>query len=55
MADYIASSADHFERTLPPGRTWDGVVEAVREATAAAVADEGALVVTARLGALVCR
>lgn len=55
MADYVASSGDHFGRTLPPGRTWEGVVEAVRVETAAAVAADGALVITARLGALVCR
>ena len=55
MADYVASSGDHFDRTLPPDRTWNAVVDAVRDATAAAVADHGALVVTARLGALVCR
>ena len=55
MADYIASSRDHFERTLPPGRDWHDVVEAVRLATAEAVAATGALEVTARLGAVVCR
>ena len=55
MADYVASTADHHAPTLPPGRTWDDVVEAVRAATAHAVAADGALVVTARLGALVCR
>jgi SAM-dependent methyltransferase len=55
MADYVASSGDHFGRTLPPGRTWEEVVEAVRAETAAAVAADGAFVVVARLGALVCR
>lgn len=55
MADYLASTGDHVARTLPPGRRWDDVVEAVRAATAAAIATEGALTVTARLGALVCR
>lgn len=55
MADYVASTADHYRGTLPPGRTWDDVVEAVRVATRAAVRAEGALVLTARLGALVCR
>lgn len=55
MADYVASSADHHAPTLPPGRTWAEVVEAVRAVTAAAVAADGAFVVTARLGALVCR
>jgi len=55
VAEYVASSGDHFGRTLPPGRTWDEVVEAVRAATAAAIAAEGALVVSGRLGALVCR
>lgn len=55
VADYIASSRDHFARTLPPGLRWDDVVEAVRAATAEAVAADGALKVTAKLGALVCR
>jgi SAM-dependent methyltransferase len=55
VAAYVASSADHVERTLPAGRTWDEVVEAIRTATAEAVTEEGALVVTARLGAFVCR
>lgn len=55
MADYVASSGEVFARTLPVGHTWDDVVEAVRAATAEAVAAEGALVVTGRLGALVCR
>ncbi len=54
MADYVASSGDHFARTLPSGRTWTEVVEAVRTDTAAAIEAKGALVVTARLGALVC-
>lgn len=55
MADYIASSGDHFGRTLPPGATWRDVVEGVRSAVSAAISAEGAFVVTARLGALVCR
>jgi SAM-dependent methyltransferase len=55
MADYIASTADHYEAGLPPGQRWDDVVEAVRSATDRAIADDGALVLTARLGALVCR
>ena len=55
MADYIASSGDHFGRTLPPGRSWPEVVEAVRATTAATIASDGALMVTAKLGALVCR
>lgn len=55
MADYIASSRDHFARSLPRGRQWDEVVDAVRAATARAVAADGALVVTASLGAVVCR
>ena len=55
MADYIASTADHYEDGLPPGTRWGDVVESVRSSTARAVADDGALVVTARLGALVCR
>jgi SAM-dependent methyltransferase len=54
MADYIASSGDHFGRTLPPGRRWNDVVDHVRAATAEAVRRDGALVLTARLGALVC-
>lgn len=55
VAAYMASSGDHFGRTLPAGRNWDEVVEAVRAATVAAVAREGALVVRGRLGAIVCR
>jgi SAM-dependent methyltransferase len=55
MAAYVASSADHFAASLPAGRTWEGVVASVREATERAIAAEGALVLTARLGALVCR
>lgn len=54
MADYVASSGDHHARTLPAGCRWDDVVESVRAAAAAAVQAHGALVVTARLGALVC-
>lgn len=54
MADYVASTRDHHEPTLP-GRRWDEVVDAVRAATERAIADHGALVLTARLGALVCR
>jgi SAM-dependent methyltransferase len=54
LADYVASAGEHFERTLPPDRTWNEVVEAVRAATIDAIAAHGALVVTARLGALVC-
>lgn len=46
-ADYVASTGDHFGPTLPPGRSWDDVVEAVRAAVP--------FVVTARLGAFVCR
>jgi SAM-dependent methyltransferase len=55
MADYIASSSDHFAPTLPPGTRWEGVVEAVRSATAQAIAADGALSVTTKLGAVVCR
>lgn len=55
MADYVASVADHYSSTLPSGRTWTQVVNAVRTDTAAAIATNGALVVTARMGALVCR
>ena len=55
MADYIASSADHFSRTLPQGVRWGDVVERVRASTTDAIARDGALVLTAQLGALVCR
>ena len=55
MAAYLASTADHYEHGLPTGVRWDDVVETVRSATARTVADDGAFVVTARLGALVCR
>lgn len=55
MADYVASTEDHYAAAMPPGRRWDDVVESVRSATSAAISDRGALIVTARLGALVCR
>jgi SAM-dependent methyltransferase len=55
MADYVGSVREAYERTLPPGRQWEDVVESVRDATSACIAADGALVVTARLGALVCR
>lgn len=55
MAAYIASTEDHYAHSLPPGQRWGDVVEAVRSATSRAIIDHGALVVTARLGALVCR
>lgn len=55
MADYVASASEHFGRTLPPGQKWEEVVEAVRTATAAAISADGALIVTARPGAVVCR
>lgn len=55
MADYVASTEDHYADALPPGRRWTDVVETVRSATSRAILDHGALVVTARLGALVCR
>ena len=54
-ADYIDSIRDHYQRTLPEGRQWDDVVDAVRAAVTDAVAAAGAFVVTARLGAIVCR
>jgi SAM-dependent methyltransferase len=54
MADYVASAGEHYERTLPSGRRWKDVVEGVRSATAAAIRAQGALTVTARLGAVVC-
>lgn len=55
LADYVASSGDHFGHTLPPGRTWQDVVEAVRTAAAETVATDGALTVTSKLGAFICR
>ena len=55
MADYVASTEDHYAHSLPPGRQWSEVVDAVRSATSEAIADHGALVLTARFGALVCR
>ena len=55
MAGYVASTEDHYAHSLPAGRRWGDVVDAVRQATAQAITDRGVFVVTARLGALVCR
>lgn len=55
LADYVASTRDHYAHTLPAGRRWEDVVETVRSAASKAITDHGALIVTARLGALVCR
>lgn len=55
MADYVGSTRDHYEPTLPPGRAWDDVVEEVRARTRTAVERDGAFRTTARLGAFVCR
>lgn len=55
LADYIASSGDHFGHTLPSGRTWPDVVEAVRTTATEAIAAKGALTVTSKLGAFICR
>ena len=43
MADYVGSVRETYERTLPPGRHWEDVVEGVRDATAARIAADGAL------------
>jgi SAM-dependent methyltransferase len=55
MAAYVASIEDHYVDSLPPGRAWSAVVDAVRDATSEAIQDHGALTLTARVGALVCR
>jgi SAM-dependent methyltransferase len=55
LADYLASSEDHWAGTLPPGRNWQDVIETVRATADGVVAAEGALTVTARIGAIVCR
>jgi SAM-dependent methyltransferase len=55
LADYLASSEDHWAGTLPAGRTWPEVIEAVRSRADEVIANEGSLVVTARVGAIVCR
>lgn len=54
LAAYLASTRDHYEDRLPPGR-WDEVVEAGRRFAAEAVAREGVLRLTPYAGAFVCR
>jgi SAM-dependent methyltransferase len=55
LADYLASVGTLYEPGLPPGRRWVDVVRTVHVRVAEVVAREGAFVVTAKLGAFVCR
>jgi SAM-dependent methyltransferase len=53
VADYVASTADHYQETLD--RPWPEVVEGVRARAAATIAAEGALRLSSAVGAFVCR
>jgi SAM-dependent methyltransferase len=53
VADYVASTADHYQETLD--RPWSEVVAGVRERAAAAIAADGELRFTSAVGAFVCR
>ena len=53
VAEYVASTADHYQDTLD--RPWGEVVEGVRERAAAAIATDGELRFTTAVGAFVCR
>jgi SAM-dependent methyltransferase len=53
VADYVASTADHYQETLD--RPWSEVVAGVRERAAAQIAADGELRFTAAVGAFVCR
>jgi SAM-dependent methyltransferase len=53
VADYVASTADHYQGTLD--RPWSEVVDGVRERAATAIATDGELRFTSAVGAFVCR
>jgi hypothetical protein len=53
VADYVASTADHYRETLD--RPWSEVVGGVRERSAAAIAAGGELRFASAVGAFVCR
>jgi SAM-dependent methyltransferase len=53
IADYVASTGDHYQETLD--RPWSDVVEGVRERAAAAIAADGELRFTSAVGAFLCR
>jgi SAM-dependent methyltransferase len=53
LADYVASTADHYEPEA--GVSWSDVVEHVRLAAAARIATDGALRCNTSAGAFVCR
>jgi SAM-dependent methyltransferase len=55
LAEYLASSEDHWAGTLPDGWTWQAVIDGAQAAAAEVVEAEGALTVTAKIGAVVCR
>ena len=53
FADYVASTADHYEHEI--GRPWSDVVRAVRSTVAETIAAEGVFRVDGDVGAFVCR
>ena len=53
VADYVASTADHYEHEID--RPWHDVVEDVRSAAAHVIATDGAFEVAGDVGAFVCR
>jgi SAM-dependent methyltransferase len=52
VADYVASTADHYQDTLD--RPWSEVVDGVRDRAAAAIARDGELRLGSAVGAFVC-
>jgi SAM-dependent methyltransferase len=52
VAEYVASTADHYQETLD--RPWNEVVAGVRERARAAIAADGELRFTSAVGAFVC-
>jgi SAM-dependent methyltransferase len=53
VADYVASTADHYQETID--RPWREVVDGVRARAADAIATDGELRFTSAVGAFVCR
>jgi SAM-dependent methyltransferase len=53
VAEYVASTADHYEETL--NRPWREVVDGVRTRAADAIATDGELRFTSAVGAFICR
>jgi SAM-dependent methyltransferase len=52
VADYVASTADHYQETLD--RPWSEVVDGVRARAADTIATDGELRFTSAVGAFVC-